>query len=101
SAQTDAQGAYQLRGLPEGRVEFTVSQRGFFTLEAGGATASTLARACPGNGSCGEADFVLAKASVVEGYVTDPFGEPQSGVSVELTKAGESPEPNRRSPRGG
>lgn len=101
SAQADAQGAYYLGGLPEGRVEFTVSHLGYFTLEAGGATAATLARACPVSGTCGEADFVLAKASVVEGYVTDPFGDPQAGVAVQLTKTGESPEMVGRGQRGG
>ncbi len=101
SARADAQGEYRLPGLPEGRVEFTVSHRGYFTYEAGGARAATLARACPASGSCGEADFVVAKASVVEGYVTDPFGDPLRGSAVRLTKAGEDPQPGRRGPRSG
>lgn len=101
SVETDAQGVYRLGGLPEGRVEFTVSQRGYITLEAGGATASTLARSCPASGSCGEADFLVARASVVEGYVTDPFGDPLSNVTVQLTKTGESPQADRRGPRRG
>ena len=100
SGQADAQGAYFLEGLPEGRVEFSVSHRGYFTLEAGGSTSATLARACPPSGSCGEAEFVVAKASVVEGFVTNPFGEPLSDVAVELTKTGESPEPDLRGLRG-
>ena len=100
AVQTDAQGAYRLEGLPQGRVEFTVSQRGYFTLESGGSTAATLARTCPRSGSCGEADFVGAKASVVEGYVTDPFGDPLSDAAVRLTKTGESLGPDRRGPRG-
>jgi hypothetical protein len=100
SVQADAQGTFRLEGLPEGRVEFTVAHRGYFTYQAGGATAATLARACPASGSCGEADFVVARASVVEGFVSDPFGEPLSDAAVELTQTGESPEASRRGPRG-
>jgi hypothetical protein len=101
STQTDAEGAYRLEGLPEGRVEFTVSQRGYFTWEAGGSASATLARACPALGSCGEADFVIARAGVVEGYATDPFGDPFPNADVLLTKKGASAEANRRGPRAG
>jgi len=101
SAQADEEGAYQLGGLPEGRVEFTVSHRGYFTYEVGGASMPSLARTCPASGLCGEADFVIAKASVVEGYVTDPFGDPLASASVQLNPRGESAEPERRGPRRG
>lgn len=101
SAQADAQGVYRLAGLPEGRVEFTVSHRGYFTYQAGGATAETLARACPADGSCGEAEFVVAQALVVEGYVSNPFGDPLADATVILVKAGERPEPELRGRRGG
>lgn len=86
SSQADASGAYILQGLPEGRVEFSVSHRGHFTMEAGGAPASLLARTCPPNGSCGEADFVIARASVLEGYVSDPFGDPLAEVIIDIQK---------------
>jgi hypothetical protein len=89
TVQADAQGSYRLEGLPEGRVEFTVSHRGYFTLEAGGSTSATLARTCPVSDSCGEADFLLAKASVVDGYVSNPFGDPVSETLVLLTPIGQ------------
>lgn len=101
SAQTDAEGAYRLEGLPEGRVEFTVSHRGYFTWEAGGSRSATLARACTALGSCGEADFVVAKAGVVEGYAADPFGDPFPNADVLLTKTGANADANGRSPRAG
>lgn len=95
AAQADPRGAYQLGGLPEGRVEFTVVHRGYFTLESGGAASPTLARICPTDGSCGEADFVVAKASVVDGYLINPFGDPVSGTQIRLTPLGQGEDETR------
>lgn len=77
-------GAYQLDGIPNGAVEFDVSLSGYYVVEVNGEETLSLHRECPARGSCGEAEFVVMVGGVVEGYVSDFYGDPIPGVVITL-----------------
>ena len=86
-AQTDSQGRYVLEGAPAGRVTLAVEATGFYTVKAGSLDSETLVQNCPEAGDCGTVDFVVARTSVLEGWLADDFGEPVDAVMVTLTPA--------------
>ena len=84
-AATDAQGRFRLE-LAETRFQLSIDAPGYYTVSAGGLETLSLARSCPPEGDCGEVDFVLARAPVLEGWFQDEFGNPLPDVRVELTR---------------
>ena len=82
-ALTDAQGRYRLE-TSSPRFELRVEASGYYVVRAGDVEAESLSRACPEQGDCGEADFLLSRAAVVEGWITDAFGNPQQSLDVML-----------------
>lgn len=97
---TDAQGRYELSGLPEGRVELACNADGFYTQKAGDLESRTIARTCPATGTCPPTDFELAPASVLEGWLVDSFGEPLADVRLRLRRRSHSGEPAQNNWRG-
>ncbi len=85
-AQSDGNGRYNL-DAPEGLFTLTVNARGYYILSAGGLKSETVTHSCPASGGCGEVDFQLGKPGVVEGWLTDRFGDPVSRVMVRLQSA--------------
>ena len=83
-AETDSKGRYLLEGLPAGRVTLSVQAQGYYTLRAGGLESDSIARSCPEQGDCGETDFEIARAAVVEGWLTDSYGDPRQDILLEL-----------------
>ena len=97
-AETDSRGRFALQDLPAGRVTFAVEAAGYYTIKAGTLDTETITRTCPEAGDCGQVDFVVAKAAVLEGWLADNFGEPVESASVSLTPASgdEGPPPQGR-----
>ncbi|MCB1021389.1 MAG: carboxypeptidase regulatory-like domain-containing protein [Acidobacteria bacterium] len=91
-ALTDSLGRYRISGLPEGRYTVAVQSTSYYVVKAGGVETESIVKACLKAGDCGETDFELARSSVVEGWVTDDFGDPWPGVRVSLATEG-LPEP--------
>ncbi len=87
-AVTDARGRYRLAGLPLGRVALAVDAQGYYTVRAGELDSETIARSCRQEGDCGQTDFELARAAVVEGELADAYGDPVQGVEIALTPEG-------------
>ena len=99
AADTDSQGRYTLEGLPEGRVTLSVQAQGYYTLTAGGLESETIARSCPATGDCPDTDFEMARTGVVEGWLTDAFGDPLQDVVLQARAPEEDAQPRGR--RGG
>lgn len=90
-AVTDSRGRYTLAGLPVGRLTLSVRAQSYYTVKAGDVEADSIARSCPQEGDCGGTSFKLARAAVVEGRLTDAFGDPLQDVEVELAPEGPQP----------
>ena len=84
-AVTDSRGRYALTGLPTGRISLSVQAQGYYTAKAGDLETDSITRSCPQNGDCGETNFELARAAVIEGWLTDAYGDPVQDIQVELT----------------
>jgi hypothetical protein len=84
--------------LPASRITLSVQGQGYYTLKAGGLESESITRSCPQAGDCGATDFEVARAAVVEGWLTDAFGDPLQDVSLALTpdSAPESADPMER-----
>jgi protocatechuate 3,4-dioxygenase beta subunit len=97
-AVTDSQGRYLLTDLPAGRVSLSVQAQGYYTVKAGGLESGAIARSCPSSGDCGATDFEVARGAVVEGWLTDAFGDPLQGAAVSLmpSAGGGVPDPMER-----
>jgi len=95
SATTDTEGRYVLVATAE-RFELTVHAAGRYVLEAGGVESDRVARACGPSGGCAEANFLLSRGSVVEGWIRDKYGNPLATIELELQTATEDPAPKRR-----
>jgi hypothetical protein len=84
AVSTDADGRWQLTGLPKGRYFLHVSKGGYVNLTYGqrrpfdGGTGLDLADGATLKGL----DISLPRAGVIAGVVTDEFGEPVSNVRV-------------------
>ena len=83
-AQTDSKGRYALAGLPTGSVELSVEKQGYYTVRAGGVESSSIRRSCAQEGDCGVTDFEVARAAVIEGWLTDSYGDPYQDIQLEL-----------------
>ena len=83
-AATDTLGRYAFRALAPGRYTLEVEAQGFYTTHAGGSGAQSVTKTCVEAGDCGEADFRVAPSAVIEGWVTDAYGEPFPGAMASL-----------------
>jgi len=88
--RTDKTGAYRLEA-PEGPVQLEAQKTGLYVVEAGGLAAPSITKTCPAEGECGEVDFVLGPAPVIEAWLVDEYGDPVSDATVTLS----APAPDR------
>ncbi len=86
STTTDPEGRYRLETSAP-RFELSLTAGGYFVARAGHAEAELIARVCPDAGDCGEADFLLSRATVLEGWITDAFGNPMQSIEIELERS--------------
>lgn len=89
-AQTDANGRYAL-DAPSGLLVLTAIARGYYVISAGGVESQTITKTCPEQGPCGEIEFRIGGYAVVEGFVSDRFGDPVSGIPLTLRPADAAP----------
>lgn len=84
TAFTDAQGRYEFRELPAGRLSLSVSKSGFVTMQYG--QSRPFQAGTPIDLKDGElmdkADIALPRGSAVSGRILDEFGEPVSDATV-------------------
>jgi protocatechuate 3,4-dioxygenase beta subunit len=85
-AQTDGNGRYTFE-VPEGLFTLAVTARGYYVLSAGGLESETITQSCPAEGACREVDFRLGKRGVLEGWLTDRFGDAAAGALLVLRPA--------------
>jgi Carboxypeptidase regulatory-like domain len=97
-AQTDGNGRYAL-AAPDGLFTLSVKARGYYVLSAGGIESETITHSCSTESDCGEVSFRLGKPGVVEGWLTDRFGDPAANVFLVLRLAGVAAAPSNRSAR--
>jgi hypothetical protein len=91
--QTDGNGRYSF-DAPTGRLTLSVAASGYYVVSAGGLDSETITQSCPEEGPCGEIHFRVGKPGVVEGWLTDRFGDPVAGVPLFLRPVG-SPPPSK------
>ena len=84
SVSTDAEGRWELRDLPAGRLNLSASKGGYVLLQYGQQRPHEAGKPIVlANGqSIDKLDFALPRASAVTGRVVDEFGEPVSNVRV-------------------
>lgn len=82
-ARTDMDGCYVLE-TPAGPLQLEAVKTGYYVVEAGGLTAPTISKTCPEQGYCGDVDFVLSPAAVVEAWLADAYGDAVANVQVIL-----------------
>jgi hypothetical protein len=82
-AVSDERGRYLL-DLPPGRYKLRVQANGFYTTHADERETDAAARTCVQPGDCGEANFRVARAAAVEGWIADEYGEPFPGANASL-----------------
>lgn len=85
---TDTQGRYEFGDLPQGRYTVSASKGGYVTLQYGQRRPFEPGR--PVNLADGQTleqvDFALPRGSAIAGKVTDEFGEPITGVQVQVQR---------------
>ncbi|HEU4395448.1 MAG TPA: sigma-70 family RNA polymerase sigma factor [Planctomycetota bacterium] len=86
SANSGADGAYGLEGLPPGAASVRVVAKGWILAEGAGDGAASVDLAAEGESV---RDFVLARAPSVEGRVVDGEGSPVAGARVEVRPGGQ------------
>lgn len=97
-AQTNGNGLYAFEA-PAGLFTLSVTARGYYVIAAGGLDSDTITHSCPAEGECGEVNFRLGKPGVVEGWLSDRFGDPVWGVPLLLRPAGVAADSSPRSTR--
>jgi hypothetical protein len=88
SANTDAEGRYELSELPAGRYNIFVTRNGFVSLQFGQRRPFESGRPLDvGNAQIVEKiDFALPRGGVIAGRVTDELGEPLAGVRMQAMR---------------
>jgi hypothetical protein len=84
-AATDEQGRYELKDLPAGRFTLSATKSGYLTLSYGQRRPLEAARPLEVVDAAvlEKIDFTLPKGSVIVAHITDEFGEPVSGATVQ------------------
>lgn len=84
----DADGHFEFKDLLPGSYQLTVSAERYIGLEFGQRTATEPGRRIElaGGQQFDKADFNLMRTSAIEGRLTDEFGDPVPGVSVQLAR---------------
>lgn len=87
-ASTDGQGRFEIRDLPAGRWELSVSKAGFVTLRFGQRRPFEAGRPIElGEGeTMAKADMALPRGGAVTGRVVDEFGDPVAGTRVQAMR---------------
>jgi hypothetical protein len=85
---TDAEGRYEIAGLPAGRYRLSVNKAGYVPLEYGQARPFEAGK--PIDITSGQVlekiDFGLPRGSAITGRITDEFGDPIADVQVEALR---------------
>ena len=95
---TDADGRYKFEQLPAGRYSVSATKGGYVTLQYGQrypyepGTPVTLADAQTQE----KVDFSLPRGSVIAARITDEFGEPLTGVMVQVQRYQYGPDGQRK-----
>jgi len=81
---TDADGRYEITGLPPGRYKLSVSRLGFVTIEYGQTRPFEPGRDLEllDGQTADRIDFALSRGGVIAGRLTDQNGEPQPGMAI-------------------
>lgn len=101
SADTDAQGRYAIEGLPAGRVTLSIDTYDYYALTAGGVESFSIARSCPESGECPVTNFEVARSGLVEGWLTDRFGDPLQDFIIDVIPVEAGPAPQQPGRSGG
>jgi hypothetical protein len=82
TANTNADGRYEIKGLPEGRYKVSVVRSGYLPLQYGQHRPLEQARLLEvvGRGVIDHVDFALPRMGVITGRITDERGDPIAGV---------------------
>ncbi len=95
---TDTQGRYEFADLPAGRYNVMAGKGGYVTLQYGQRRPFEPGR--PVNVADGQTleqvDFALPRGSAIVGKVTDEFGEPITGVQLQVQRYAYMPGGQRR-----
>ena len=93
STNSDAQGRYQIHGLPPGAISLACSKAGYLTRRLGELADTAIVVNCSNPKDCAAVNFELVRAAVLSGHVVDEFDEPLQGIEVSLQAAGETGTP--------
>ena len=86
-ARTDADGRYELTGLPAGRFEFSVAASGYLAWQLGSPLSDGLPPVDLEDGArVKAADVVMYRPGAIEGVLLDEFGDPAPNVSVQVAQ---------------
>ena len=87
-ADSDAEGHYSFEAIPSGLYLVWAERTGFLQKSVGPLTALALK---PGQHLAGH-ELVMMKQAVIAGRVTDEYGDPVQGVSIQTEAASKQPE---------
>ena len=87
AASSDANGRFELAGLPAGQWTVTASKGGFVSQQYG--QRRSLESVAPidlGDGQRFTANFALSRGGVITGRISDEYGDPVTGARVEVLR---------------